>query len=167
MKCSLFSAGGELKRLKKRLGTKAGTNNKLNLKVMPSMKIHTQATTAGTETSHHCAIPQFRLTLENGSLFPSSAHTICSFYIIKTLSLNVYCFSAIHINLLHARPSSFIFWLIPLILTFFYLYSQHFRVFYSLASKKMTTMLQHTSFKYETLCFCSYVLNISWVSFSS
>ena len=58
MKCSLFSAGGgELKRLKKRLGTKAGTNNQLNLKVMPSMKIHTQATTAGTETSHHCAIP--------------------------------------------------------------------------------------------------------------
>lgn len=38
MKCSLFSAGGELKRLKKRLGTKAGTNNQLNLKVMPSMK---------------------------------------------------------------------------------------------------------------------------------
>ena len=57
MKCSLFSAGGELKRLKKRLGTKAGTNNQLNLKVMPSMKIHTQATTAGKETSHHCAIP--------------------------------------------------------------------------------------------------------------
>lgn len=57
MKCSLFSAGGELKRLQKRLGTKAGTNNQLNLKVMPSMKIHTQATTAGTETSHHCAIP--------------------------------------------------------------------------------------------------------------
>lgn len=38
MKCSLFSAGGELKRLKKRLVTKAGTNNQLNLKVMPSMK---------------------------------------------------------------------------------------------------------------------------------
>lgn len=33
-----FFCRGELERLKKRLGTKAGANNQLNLKVMPSMK---------------------------------------------------------------------------------------------------------------------------------
>lgn len=85
----------------------------------------------------------------------------------KNIEPECLLFSAIHISLLHARPSSYIFLFIPLILTFFYLYSQHFRVLYSPASKKMTTTLQHISFKYETLCFCSYVLNINWVSFSS
>ena len=167
MKCSLFSAGGGTEKAEEKTWYKGWDQQQ----TQPESYAKYENSHPGYNGRNRDFSPLRHSLVQTDAEKRESVSQLSSYNLLflhnKNIEPECLLFSAIHISLLHARPSSYIFLFIPLILTFFYLYSQHFRVFYSPASKKMTTTLQHISFKYETLCFCSYVLNINWVSFSS
>lgn len=57
MKCSLFSAGGGTEKAEEKTWYKGWGQQPTQPESYAKYEIHTQATTAGTETSHHCVIP--------------------------------------------------------------------------------------------------------------